>query len=92
MYTVSCISVVFAWYHGLAIPFVPVLPFMINHADQVLTYRVHVRSVSLRAKLSCSELHELILDVRRYVELVGVREHPHPRYGVCCTTIGICSP
>lgn len=71
---------------------------MINRADQGLASvtsmtcpGVRVRSVSLRAKLSCSELHELILDVRRHVELVGTRERSHSRYGICRIAIGICS-
>ncbi|KAL4072325.1 Peroxin-3 [Scleroderma citrinum] len=36
--------------------------------------------VSLRTKLSCQELRDLILDVRRHVELVGATERPHSRF------------
>ncbi|KAI6100930.1 Peroxin-3-domain-containing protein [Pisolithus croceorrhizus] len=40
-------------------------------------------SVSLRNKLSCSELHALILDVRRHVELDGAAGRPHSRFYSC---------
>ncbi|KAI5984049.1 Peroxin-3, partial [Pisolithus albus] len=40
-------------------------------------------SVSLRNKLSCSELHALILDVRRHVELDGAAGRPHSRFYPC---------
>lgn len=39
--------------------------------------------VSLRNKLSCSELHALILDVRRHVELDGAAGRPHSRFYPC---------
>lgn len=40
-------------------------------------------SVSLRNKLSCSELHALILDVRKHVELDGAAGRPHSRFYPC---------
>ncbi|KAI6041654.1 Peroxin-3 [Pisolithus marmoratus] len=40
-------------------------------------------SVSLRSKLSCSELRALILDARRHVELDGAAGRPHSRFFSC---------
>ncbi|KAI6039935.1 Peroxin-3-domain-containing protein [Pisolithus marmoratus] len=40
-------------------------------------------SVSLRNKLSCSELRALILDARRHVELDGAAGRPHSRFFSC---------
>ncbi|KAI5990311.1 Peroxin-3 [Pisolithus orientalis] len=39
--------------------------------------------VSLRSTVSCSELHALILDVRRHVELDGAAGRPHSRFFPC---------
>ncbi|KAI6141895.1 Peroxin-3-domain-containing protein [Pisolithus tinctorius] len=40
-------------------------------------------SVSLRSTVSCSELHALILDARRHVELDGAAGRPHSRFFPC---------